>query len=246
MEITQFFVIGGIIVLAVILLGVGIYGALRSRNPDPAAHTRTASDKPAPEWVKSLADTASRTVTRTTAVPALPPDAIVVLRDPVTKDWVVEVNGMQYRSLNDIHDDRAASKILEALNGLQRFAGSIPLVKASEGKSQPAVSTASAAFATVGGVAAAAASPAQTTEAPSQPKHPAPPSSILDQIEKILQRNLMAYPELAPRRIHIGVAADGSLLIEMDRQEYHHADEVPDEQVRHLIKEAIREWEHTA
>ena len=59
----------------------------------------------------------------------MPPDAILVLRDPASSEWVVEVNGMRYNSLKDIHDDRAASKVLEALSGLQRFAGTIPIIK---------------------------------------------------------------------------------------------------------------------
>jgi hypothetical protein len=236
----QILLIGGIIVLAFVLLGVGIYGSLRSRNSEPAAPANTTADKPASDWVKNLADTAGRTVTRT-AAPALPPDAIVVWRDTASGEWLVAIHGMPYRSLKDIHDDRAAGKILEALSGLQNFAGSIPLVKPAGEKPQP-VAGPSAAVTTV----TPSPTPPHLADIPSQPRHPAPPNSILDQIEKILQRNLMAYPELAPRKIHVGVAADGSLLVEVDRHEYHHADEVPDEQVRNLIKEAIREWEHTA
>ncbi len=55
----QFLLVGGIVLLALILLGIGVIGALRSRNPDPAAHKAVTSDKPAPEWLKGLADTAS-------------------------------------------------------------------------------------------------------------------------------------------------------------------------------------------
>ena len=91
-----------------------------------------------------------------------------------------------------------------------------------------------------------AAALSQTTPLQSQPVYPAPPNSILDQIEKVLQRNLVQYPELAKRRIHVGAAADGSLLIEVDRQFYSHADDVPDPMVRNIIKTSIREWERTA
>ena len=74
---------------------------------------------------------------------------------------------------------------------------------------------------------------------------PAPPNSILDQIEKILQHNLMRYPEFAERKIHVGAADDGSLLIEVDRQFYQHADEVPDLIIRGVIKASIQEWERS-
>lgn len=249
MEITaeQFLIVGGVIVLALFLLGIGIIGTLRGRNPDPALHQPVVSDKPAPNWMKTLAETATKTITRTpTASPALPPDALLVMRDPTSADWLVELNGMQYRNLNEIHDDRAASKILEALSGLQRFAGTIPLIK--ETPAQPVVAAASTpanrtATPSSPVVSAPTSAPAS---APSQPTYPAPPNSIVDQIEKVLQRNLMQYPELTPRKIHVGVAPDGSLLIEIDRIFYPHADEVPDEQVRELIKTSIREWERTA
>ena len=152
---------------------------------------------------------------------------------------------MQYRNLKDIHDDRAADKVLEALSGLQRFAGTIPIVKPDL---KPPLA---------GGVAAAPAAPAKDIEpsvaqamkqgaAASTALYPAPPNSILDQIEKILQHNLMRYPEFAERKIHVGAASDGSLLIEVDRQFYQHADEVPDLTVRGVIKASIQEWERSA
>jgi len=87
---------------------------------------------------------------------------------------------------------------------------------------------------------------AQSGPAPSLPLYPAPPNSILAQIETILQRNLIRYPELADRKIHIGAAPDGSLLIEVDRQLYHHADEIAELPVSDFIKAAIQEWERTA
>ena len=152
---------------------------------------------------------------------------------------------MRYDNLKDIHDDRAASKVLEALSGLQRFAGTIPIIK-------PELKT------PLGVVPATPAQPAKDIEpsvaqamkkgsaVTSTALRPAPPNSILDQIEKILQHNLMRYPEFAERKIHVGAADDGSLLIEVDRQFYQHADEVPDLTIRGVIKAAILEWERSA
>jgi len=228
----------------VLLMLIGVVLALRQRLKGPAAHEAVVSDKPAPEWAKGLAGTAGKALTRTSAA-NIPGDAILVLRDPASSEWLVEVNGMQYHNLKDIHDDRAANKVLEALSGLQRFAGTIPIVK-------PELKAPS------GGVASTPVAPAQKVE-PSVAQamkpgsatvstglHPAPPNSILDQIDKILQHNLMRYPEFAERKIHVGAANDGSLLIEVDRQFYPHADEVPDLTIRGVIKASIQEWERSA
>lgn len=227
---------------ALLLVLVGIALALRQRSKSPAAHTLVADDNPAPEWVKGLAGTAGKTLTRT-AVTNIPAEAILVLRDPASSEWLVEVNGMRYARLKDIHDDRAADKVLEALSGLQHFAGTIPIIK-SELKAPlgvaPVVPTTpgiepSVAQAMKGGSAVTSAA-----------LRPAPPNSILDQIEKILQHNLMRYPEFADRKIHVGAADDGSLLIEVDRQFYQHADDVPDLTIRGVIKASIQEWERAA
>jgi hypothetical protein len=242
MPVERFIPIVIILGVAIVLVLIGVVLALRQRTKNPKAHETVTSDKPAPEWVKGIAGTAGKALTRTSTA-NVPAEAILVLRDPVSSEWVVEVNGMRYANLKDIHDDRAASKILEALSGLQRFAGSIPIIK-PELKTPLGVVPPSAALAKdmepsvaqalkKGGAAASAA------------LYPAPPNSILDQIEKILQHNLMRYPEFAERKIHVGAATDGSLLIEVDRQFYQHADEVPDLAIRGVIKAAIQEWERS-
>jgi hypothetical protein len=242
MPIETFIPVAIMIGVAILLVLVGVVLALRQRSKTPAAHASAADDKPAPEWVKGLAGTAGKTLTRTSAI-NVPAEAILVLRDPVSNEWLVEVNGMRYNSLKDIHDDRAANKVLEALGGLQRFAGTIPIIK-SELKATPGIvpvvpptppgiePSVAQAMKKGGGVTSTAL-------------HPAPPNSILDQIEKILQHNLMRYPEFAERKIHVGAADDGSLLIEVDRQFYQHADEVPDLTIRGVIKASVQEWERS-
>ena len=229
-----------VIGIAILLVVVGLFMALRPRSKEPAPHEPVTEDKPAPEWVKGLAGTAGKTVTRTSAA-GVATDAILVVRDPASNDWVVEVNGMRYSQLNDIHDDRAANKVLEALSGLQRFAGTIPIIK-PELKVPLGAPSAAASTNLEPSVAQAMK---QGGAASSAALRPAPPSSILDQIEKILQHNLMRYPEFANRRIHVGAAEDGSLLIEVDREFYHHADDVPDMAIRGVIKAAIQEWERS-
>lgn len=243
MTLERFIPIVIVLGIALLLLLMGVVLALRQRSKSPDAHEAVVSDKPAPEWVKGVAGTAGKALTRTSSA-NLPTEAILVLRDPATDEWVVEVNGMRYNNLKDIHDDRAASKVLEALSGLQRFAGTIPIIK-PELKATPAL-VAVAPAAPAPNVEPSVAQAMKTSSAvTSTALHPAPPNSILDQIEKILQHNLMRYPEFTERRIHVGAANDGSLLIEVDRKFYQHADDVPDLTVRGVIKASIQEWERS-
>ena len=229
--------------IAILLVLVGVVLALRQRTKSSKAHEALTSDKPAPDWVKGITGTAGKALTRTSAA-SIPADAILVLRDPESSEWLVEVNGMRYANLKDIHDDRAASKVLEALGGLQRFAGTIPIVK-SELKAPLATAVSTAAVPAPNIEPSVAQAMKKGAGAASAALYPAPPNSILDQIEKILQHNLMRYPELADRKIHVGAASDGSLLIEVDRQFYQHADEVPDLTIRGVIKASIQEWERS-
>jgi hypothetical protein len=170
------------------------------------------------------------------------------MRDPVSGGWIVELNGMRYTNLKDVHDDRAASKVLEALAGLQEFAGvrppaaSLPLV--SPIPSRPSPQPADQALAA--NVEPAVVQALQGGSSTSQPTHPAPPNSILDQIEKVLQRNLLKHPELSNRKIHVGAARDGSLLIEIEQLFYQAVGDVPEPAVRDIIQASILEWERTA
>jgi hypothetical protein len=252
----RFFIIAGIVGLALLLLVIGLIAAARGR-------TKTTIDEspidntPAPSWVKNIAGAAGKTLAGAAPAVSAPADAIVVLRDAVSNEWLVEVNGMRYQNLKDIHDDKAASKVLAAIGGLQRFAGSIPILTTAApeaekpagrpipivpaGESIPFVSPDNVPMIEPAIVAVLA----QATPV-SKPKYPAPAGSILDQIEKVLQRNLLRDPELMARRIHIGAGADGSLLIELDWSTYKSADDVPEVRVRDLIKGSIQEWERTA
>ena len=243
MPVERFIPIVIVLGIAILLVLVGVVLALRQRTRSPKAHEAVANDKPAPDWVKGITGNTGKALTRTSAA-NIPADAILVLRDPESGEWVVEVNGMRYANLKDIHDDRAAGKVLDALSGLQRFAGSIPIVRSElKAPATPASTTPMPKSSIEPSVAQAMKKDAGAT---STALYPAPANSILDQIEKILQHNLMRYPEFTDRKIHVGAASDGSLLIEVDRQFYQHADEVPDPTIRGVIKASIQEWERSS
>jgi len=254
----RFLIIAGIVGLALVLLMVGLIATVRGRRK-PTMEESPIDSTPAPSWVKNIAGAAGKTLTGSAPVLNTPADAIVVLRDAVSNEWMVEVNGMRYQSLKDIHDDKAASKVMGAIEGLRQFAGistvttvptapaleqpaTVPIPIVPSGESIPFVSPESAPKLESAIVSALT----QNTSPTGKPKYPAPAGSILDQIEKVLQRNLLNDSDLAARRIHIGAAADGSLLVEVDWSTYKSADEVPEGRVRDLIKASIREWERTA
>lgn len=245
----RFILLAAVLLVAMLLVGAGV--AIALRNSGKRKDQSPIDDKPAPDWVKSVAGAAGKSLTRAETISA-PPDAIVVLRDAVTGQWQVEVNGMRYAQLRDIHDDKAAARVLAALGGLQVFAGGIPIV------TPPATSTPSLAVEPpteakpvepgrpIGVKLEPPVAAALSTGPTSKPKYPAPAGSILEQIEKVLQHNLLQDPELSQRRIHIGASADGSLLIEVDHQLFKSADDVTDARARQIIKASIQEWERTA
>jgi hypothetical protein len=245
----RLFIVASIIGLALLLLMVGIIAALRARAKTsmdelPIDHTDV------PDWLKSLAGATGKTLTGSAPVLDAPADALVVLRDPVSNDWVVEVNGLRYQNLKDIHDDQAATKILAAIGGLQRFAGALPIMTPPPAVEKPATPGASPSEPVVSPAGVPKLEPAIVAalahaSSAAKSKYPAPAGSLLDQIEQVLQRNLIRDPVLAQRRIHIGAAADGSLLFEVDWNTYKSADEVPDDDVRQMIKTSIQEWERS-
>ncbi len=250
MDFNRFVIFAGILLVALVVTLVGLFVALRGRS----ARSKTQSpidDKPAPDWVKNLAGATGKTLTRTESLIARAPDeALVVARDPVTGEWAIEFGGGRYTRLSDIHDDKLASKMLEALSAIQRFAGAIPITAAAptlpmeaapQSSELPSVKPAKP----VGLEPIVAEVLNQSSPPPSKARYPAPPNSILDQIDKVLQRNLLREPSLAQRKVHVGAAVDGSLLIEVDWNFYKSANDVPEPDVRELIKRSIQEWERT-
>ena len=194
----------------------------RGESPPPAGPVEVAST-PAPRAPSAawLADWQRR----------LPPDVVVLNRDVVTGDWLVELEGQRYRHLGDVHDDKAASKILSALEGLKSFAGLSPAAGDSAAQASVPVS------------ASAPLPPPIGPRKFRQAQYPAPEGSIIAQIETILQRELSLHPELKDRSIHMGATPDGSLLIEVDVNFYRAPDDIPDPTVRDIVMTAVRTWE---
>ena len=185
----------------------------------------------------------------------LPPDVILLSRDASTGEWLVELEGQRYRRLADIHDDRAATKILSAIEGLRVFAGIAAAPPSQPAQPTPTHPSASPSTSLRAGLPTPSgrglrragpepAPPAGPVLTASQPAtYPAPEGSIIAQIEAILQRELERRPDLNGRTIHMGTTPDGSLLIEVDRDFYRSPDTIPDPRVRDVVMSAVRAWE---
>ena len=243
MEPEQFLLLGAILLAGALLVVGGAFLGLRARrqsdNADPlkpasaetpfpaTANELSRSKREPPTW---LSDWQRK----------LPPDTILVSRDPSTREWSVEVEGQRYRRLGDVHDDKAAKKILSAIEGLKMFAGITPTAPAPEPASPP-----------IAPLPATTLTPASNSATyvarrSRQAIYPAPEGSIIAQIETILQRELTLQPDLSQRSIHMGAQPDGSLLIEVDLNFYKSPDEIPDPRVRDLVMLAVRTWEKSS
>ena len=73
---------------------------------------------------------------------------------------------------------------------------------------------------------------------------PLPGASVfIDEIEGILQGYIRNRPTPLPNEVHVRSGEDGTLQIEVGLDVYSSPDEVPDPEIRQLIKAAVAEWE---
>lgn len=106
--------------------------------------------------------------------------------------------------------------------------------------------------------------PQQNTPAPTPPPQPAAqpapstpiaasnddepeaaPTSIVGQINLVLQKNILNTP-LAARGISLMESITGGVNVFVGVQRYEMIDDVPDEEIKAAIRAAIAEWENTA
>ena len=85
--------------------------------------------------------------------------------------------------------------------------------------------------------------PATKSAEPAAENKPAPPpTSIVGQINLVLQEKL-AGSALADRDISMSQSAEGGVIVTVGASQYTGVDEVPDAEVKSLIRAAIAEWE---
>lgn len=69
------------------------------------------------------------------------------------------------------------------------------------------------------------------------------PRSFVDEIEEILQRFVRTYPSFVGKEVHIGTGREDKIQIQVGQDFYNSPDEIPDPEIRGIIKAAIQEWE---
>jgi hypothetical protein len=76
------------------------------------------------------------------------------------------------------------------------------------------------------------------------PSTPEPaPGSFVDEIEAILQDMIGQRAAPLPREVHVSVGSGNRLQVEVGREVYGSAEEVPDPEIRALIQAAVAAWE---
>jgi hypothetical protein len=78
-----------------------------------------------------------------------------------------------------------------------------------------------------------------------KPQEPAQPRTFVDEIEDIIQRRIPLVPALVGRGMHVQSGPSGQVIFVFEGQEYETLEDVPNLTARHLIQDAIREWDET-
>jgi hypothetical protein len=71
----------------------------------------------------------------------------------------------------------------------------------------------------------------------------ASPTSFINEIEAILQGSIQRLAAPPSSEVHVLTGENGALQIEVGNAVYGSPDEVPDPQIRQMIKDAVAEWE---
>ncbi|MEW6567651.1 MAG: hypothetical protein AB1449_05700 [Chloroflexota bacterium] len=136
-----------------------------------------------------------------------------LLRDEVTGDLVVRVGDRDYRAAAELLVSRDRQRIEYTLSELNRWFSLSPSREA-----------------------------ARQAEKPGAPEVGRRPLSMVEQINKILERRLTALPE-SRRAVRLVEGTGGSVRVYVGVNGYSAIDEVPDEDIRRMIREAVAEWE---
>lgn len=84
--------------------------------------------------------------------------------------------------------------------------------------------------------------PGPAVPAPAQPPAPSAPRSIVTQIDEVLQE-MLAKTNLANSAVRLSEEPRHGVIVWVGIQRYEGIDSVPDENVRAIIRAAVKEWE---
>lgn len=182
-----------------------------------------------------------------------PADARELLRVSRTKKGLaVFVQGQRYRHLREVADSQVGRETIEALKATLAFSeGWLPTPQRAPSHPAPEESTVdqetfldqlrqSDLFPSGGSPRSGRdAGPYGTMSEPLQPG----PLPLVEEIDDLVQQRLRERPELAGQPVRLTSGAGGGLRIYVGLQSFDSVDEIPNPQVRALIRDAIREWE---
>jgi len=136
-----------------------------------------------------------------------------LLRDEVTGKLVVKIGDKEYASAKELRESKDYGRVEFASADLARWFGAPP-----------------------------SATVAARVEADrADRKEPVKPKSMIEQINEILERRLAAAPGVQ-RGVRLMEGSAGALRVLIGLQGYNF-DDVPDAEVRRIIREAVAEWE---
>ncbi len=175
-------------------------------------------------------------------------EVLRVLRDNLTGRLMLEIAGKRYASLDEVNEGEMRQALITTLHDLEVFAGSTLTGAAI-------IAPAAAARQALAAQTPAAPAEYRPLPAPSMnpfkqmavlreiAKNPPPaPKSITEQIDDVLQARIIGTP-LIHRALHVKPGPRGDAIFEADGQSYSSVDQLPDVEVRDVIRAAIAEWE---
>ncbi len=192
-----------------------------------------------------------------------------VLRSGTLGELVIEIEGAHYRRLVEIQDGAVGRRVLLTIQELNDFAGGharrplpemhrVAAPSPQAAREEPDLTPEQQAFL------------AQLQEPPEEEPPPEPkptlanywrrrskraerqaaaeaaedePKSFVDEIEQLLQESLAGRSDMQGRSIHFKSTPMGDLRIDVDGTWYQAVDDVPDGQVKSLLRAAIQAWE---
>ena len=184
-------------------------------------------------------------------------EVLRVLRDNLTGRVAVEMAGKRYASLDDVSDGEVRQALLTTLHDLEAFAGGTLSLTSDRPAETAAAAVTRQAPAARAARPAADQAPAEYKPLPAPSMNPfkqmavlreiaknPPPvlKSITEQIDDVLQARIIGTP-LIHRGLHVKPGPRGDAVFEADGQSYSAVDELPDVEVRDVIRAAIAEWE---
>jgi hypothetical protein len=193
---------------------------------------------------------------------ARPGEVMRVIRDPGSGRVAVEVEGRRYEHLREIEEAQVGRRVLWAIADLVRFTGGIATntravrsaseAAAREGEGLAPVSPGSAEpLPDTGGDGSSPMTVAQSVSAffwrgleapPSSAAMPAA-SSLIDQVEILLQAEIADLEEPLPYPVHVSAGLEQRLQIQVGEEVYGSVEEVPAPEARAVLQAAVAKWE---